>query len=265
MLGRQCALNNVTGEHARRMTIVVAAHQDDETIGIGGLIGREVQSGKRVVVVYVTNGCLGHPAGVDQEHRVGLRAREARAALSEVGIPGEDVFLLGFPDSLSYMYMSEIVEDLVRLFRILRPVTVYCHSIEGGHLDHDVVAYVTQRAAMRSGCTEVKEWAEYSPKFPLTACVTGFPFGDPHTVESIHLTAAESRTKNSMLAHYHGQLLPPGAMREVEHVRRANVASVRSQLLEIYASSTFYSLRLSRATADAERTLNRLCVCQDKS
>ncbi len=89
--------------------LIVAPHEDDETLGAGGLIQQAVAAGAAVRVVYLTYGDhneLGfllykkRPSLTPAEHaRMGeLRRREAIHAMARLGVPADHLVFLGYPD-----------------------------------------------------------------------------------------------------------------------------------------------------------------------
>jgi LmbE family N-acetylglucosaminyl deacetylase len=105
--------------------LVFAPHPDDEVLGAGGLIRRVAAAGGRVHIVYLTSGD-GFPEGVETEEGISprvahlkprdfqeygaLREQEARSALASLGVRGQALSFLGFPDEglceLASTYLS---------------------------------------------------------------------------------------------------------------------------------------------------------------
>jgi LmbE family N-acetylglucosaminyl deacetylase len=83
--------------------VVVAAHPDDEVLGVGGTISILAAAGARVRLVAVTDGEGSHPRA-DPALVARTRTAETAAALSllcapGIGAPGIEVIRLGFPDT----------------------------------------------------------------------------------------------------------------------------------------------------------------------
>lgn len=89
--------------------LVFAPHPDDETLGAAGLMYQARQRGDDVRVVILTNGDGFRISAAQEFHeltvppkdfvRYGyLRQTEARTALAVLGIPGDHVRFLGYPD-----------------------------------------------------------------------------------------------------------------------------------------------------------------------
>ncbi len=125
---------------------VIAAHPDDETIGASALLG----SAHEVSIVHVTSGAPAEarwwPAGItDRRGYARLRAREAEAALA---IAGVGRIALDFTDQETMHLLAELVATLDEICAYLEPALIVTHAYEGGHPDHDSVAFAV--AALRS-------------------------------------------------------------------------------------------------------------------
>jgi LmbE family N-acetylglucosaminyl deacetylase len=101
--------------------MVVSPHPDDETLAAAGLMRRVVSSGGAVHVVWMTSGD-GFPEGVETAEGIAhprpqdfrsygrIREGEARAAVAVLGVKGQALTFLGFPDEglceLASTYLS---------------------------------------------------------------------------------------------------------------------------------------------------------------
>lgn len=162
--------------------LVIAAHPDDEVLGLGFTISSHRASGDIVNVVFMTNG-----AGPDwrankvaQQSVADTRFIEACDALGVIGIPPEFIVNLGFPDYGLLRYIPEAVRDVATLLDIYRPKVVYVHAIEGGHRDHDTTSFVVQYASTLCGLNCIFEWAEYNRDVPMDGNISEARFpSDP--------------------------------------------------------------------------------------
>jgi LmbE family N-acetylglucosaminyl deacetylase len=96
--------------------VVVAAHPDDEVLGVGGTLAVLAAAGTRIRLVAVTDGEASHP-GLDPAAAGQLaecRAEETSAALRELGAPAE-IVRLRLPDTRVARREPELRDRLAEL------------------------------------------------------------------------------------------------------------------------------------------------------
>lgn len=192
--------------------LVFAAHQDDEVLGLGLTLARHRSMGDRVTVVFTTNGSGGNwkESNAVQRAVSAARFKEACAALAVIGIDAAEIVCLGFPDGGLHRYIAEASGDVATLIRAIAPRAIYVHAIEGGHLDHDVTAFVVQQVSARLRTEPVFEWAEYNSEAPAGQPVTDARFAsDPYVPDfecaPTPFGQSEFTSKQEMLAQYTSQ------------------------------------------------------------
>ena len=130
---------------------IVVAHPDDEAIGIGGSLARL----KTPWIVHVTDGGTLDPKfsrqqGFDSPEAYSrARLDEVKAAMRLVGIPPQRLINLGIADQDVPNRMAAVARELKRHFSEKRIEIVVTHAYEGGHYDHDGVAFAVHAAAAR--------------------------------------------------------------------------------------------------------------------
>ncbi len=134
--------------------LVVAAHPDDEVIGLGSCFP---DWAGRVIVLHATDGS---PADLRDARAAGFsgagayaaaRQAEVRKALSLAGIDPQSIACLGFRDQELGYQLAQFTSQLVRLLREIGPSVVFSHAYEGGHPDHDAVSFGVAAALGLSG------------------------------------------------------------------------------------------------------------------
>jgi len=94
--------------------LVIAAHPDDEVLGMGGTIAVHADRGDVVRIVVVTDGSSSQYPG-DDETRA-RKEEEARRAAAELGV--EDYVHLDLPDmrldTIAHVELNRVVEEHVR-------------------------------------------------------------------------------------------------------------------------------------------------------
>jgi LmbE family N-acetylglucosaminyl deacetylase len=180
-------------------TLLVAAHPDDETIGASVALAR---LGPRVTVVYATDGAP--EDGVDARacgytrtaDYAAARLREATAALAIAGV-GRPLSGLGIRDQEAAHRLVHLMHAIDALIAHAAPELILTHAFEGGHPDHDAVAFATHAAARPRGVV-IAEFTGYhaGPGGIETGC-----FADPGAAVLEHaLSETERARKAAMIA-----------------------------------------------------------------
>jgi LmbE family N-acetylglucosaminyl deacetylase len=115
--------------------IVISAHPDDETLGVGGTILKHVANGDNVYWLIVTN--VFENQGFSKE-RVESRQEEIREVEKLFGIC--KTFLLNYPTmTLSSSSLIKMVPDISSIFSEVQPEIIYTLNRSDAHSDHRVI------------------------------------------------------------------------------------------------------------------------------
>jgi LmbE family N-acetylglucosaminyl deacetylase len=133
--------------------LVLAPHPDDESLGCGGLLAAV---GARGAVLVVTDGSGSHPNSRRHpaERLRAVREDEARAAVSELGLPPERLGFLRLPDTAAPAAgpaFEAAVDAIVAALARLRCGVVLGPWRHDPHGDHKAVHRMAAAAAARAG------------------------------------------------------------------------------------------------------------------
>jgi LmbE family N-acetylglucosaminyl deacetylase len=187
--------------------VVVVAHPDDETLGMGGRLPLL----RRLTIIQLTDGAPRRNGDAD---RLGFsdcstysmeREREASRALSRLDVNCRRI-RYNAPDQESVLRLPELVRSIERDLRGAR--LVFTHPYEAGHPDHDTAALVVQIACARIGADE-----DPPHRFEFTSyhhrngrMVTGQFWPDRNCPEiSVELDQRAHALKRDALTEYHTQ------------------------------------------------------------
>lgn len=198
-----------TGGVLDQAIAVVVAHADDESLSLGAALPRCAH----LTLIHVTDS--GHPsprawaqAGVvDYPQYVALRAQEYEAACAAGGWRPVRHLVYGIPDQTVVHALPQV---LARLARDLADVdAVFTHPYEGGHPDHDALAYAVHRVCSARDTAGLPSPIRYecaSYYLGAEGRVAGSFWPDARSpVTTVRVTGAALARKQAALAAYASQ------------------------------------------------------------
>ena len=146
-------------EASQKRAIVFSPHQDDETIGCGGMIARKRSQGTPVKVVFLTDGRYGRPDWIEPENIIKYRQKEASSALDILGIESSQRQFLNEADGsltqLSLEKRSQLITKLVEILQSFEAEEVYVPHHHDGHPDHEAT-YSLVRSAIEASKMQIE-------------------------------------------------------------------------------------------------------------
>lgn len=138
-------LNNavlVGVERFSGISVVIAPHPDDESLGCGGTIALLKKAGTKVFIIFVSDGSMSHPSSKKYPSVIlsQLRKNEALAAAIVLGIDAADCFFMmlkddGVPHTGDDGF-AEAVLQLDLLIKKLKPQYIFLPFEKDPHKDH---------------------------------------------------------------------------------------------------------------------------------
>jgi N-acetylglucosamine malate deacetylase 2 len=141
--------------------LIIAGHPDDEVIGAGSIL-KKIQN---IKIVHVTDGAPcnnydAHKNGFkDKNEYSSARYNEMLSVLQLLSVNRENYSMIGLPDQGLIYNLQELVHIIYELLNRFEPAVVITHAYEGGHPDHDSIAFAVDFAT--------KQLARNDKKYPL--------------------------------------------------------------------------------------------------
>ena len=219
-----------------KQVLVIAAHPDDETYGLGGTIAHHIKEGEPVSVLFLTDGVTARHNEVETQKIV------ARQACAILGV--DDVHFADLPDQrLDELALLDVIRPIHKLVRELQPRTVYTHHRGDANQDHRAVFDATLVAVRpfsgnpveRVLCYEVASSTEWGPPFADWAFLPNVFISIESTLET-KLRAVEAYSHT-----YHSEVKPFPHPRSPEAVRI--YAEYRGATVGMHAAEAFVLVR----------------------
>jgi LmbE family N-acetylglucosaminyl deacetylase len=144
--------------------VVIAAHPDDEVLGVGGLISMLAATAARLRLIAVTDGESSHRGRADPAILAKRRTAETADALAALGAGTAEVIRLGLPDA----GLGGREDELAAALGPLTAGFDVCFAPwdRDLHPDHEAAGRAARRAASRVLCYPVWMWHWASPADP---------------------------------------------------------------------------------------------------
>lgn len=128
--------------------LVIAPHPDDEVLGPGGTIGKHVEAGDEVHVLFVTDGRRGARGLGTPDEVAAIRKEEAEASCATLGCASTE--FLGAPDG-AFRADLTLVSAVREVLDRRRPRLIYVPGFEERHRDHLLAASLFSGAWLAGG------------------------------------------------------------------------------------------------------------------
>lgn len=154
-------------------TVIIAPHQDDETLACGGVIARKRSEGLPVHVVFITDGSASHPAHprLRPADISTMRRAEALCAMACLGVERQAVHFLDEPDgslkTITTVRRENLVVRLAGLLGPIAPGEIFLPCNPDGSSEHDAtfgfVMDAIARANLQPDIWQYPVWSWWNP------------------------------------------------------------------------------------------------------
>ena len=125
--------------------LVLVAHSDDETIGLGGTIAKHVLEGHTVYCKYFTDGVSSREE--NKENQIAKLDREKSSILASKIIGFKWLENSNYPDNkMDIVPLLKIVKEIEKIKELIKPEIIYTHSPSDLNIDHRIITESTLTA-----------------------------------------------------------------------------------------------------------------------
>ncbi|MGH3094502.1 MAG: PIG-L deacetylase family protein [Streptosporangiales bacterium] len=188
--------------------VVLAAHPDDEVLGVGGLLRILADRGVPLAVVWATDGEASHPdsTAITADALRELRRGEAVRALTALGVQVRESTRLCLPDSGVAACTADLVDGITRASGLDEPGTVLIAPWRyDGHPDHEACGHAASDLAAAAGAALIE--------YPIWGWHWAAP-GDGRvpwrSARRVLLPATVAAAKEHAIAEFRTQTVPLG-------------------------------------------------------
>lgn len=133
--------------------LIICAHPDDESLGLGGTLALHSQNGDQVRIMIMTDG---ESSRLNQNSSISTRKKQCEKACDVLGI--SDIKFLDFKDqsldTVSVLSLSQSIEKEISLFN---PSLIYTHFWNDLNQDHRRIFEATKIASRPLPKSSIKE------------------------------------------------------------------------------------------------------------
>ncbi len=127
--------------------LAFGSHPDDVELGCSATIAKEIQNGKKVGIIDLTQGELGTRGTAE------TRKQEANDAAKILGVEVREN--LKFADGF-FMNDKQHQLEVIKMIRKYQPDIVLCNTIEDRHIDHEKGSQLVSDACFLSGLMKIE-------------------------------------------------------------------------------------------------------------
>jgi len=137
------------GDDLARPALVFAPHQDDETLGCGGMILKKKEAGADLGLVFLADGGTSHSRLMTPELMAQTRRREALAAAAVLGLEPADVVFLALPNRRVAEHQPQAVAEILTILDQRQPAEIFVPYAKEPPADHTATHRIVMAALHR--------------------------------------------------------------------------------------------------------------------
>ncbi len=131
--------------YSKNKILVIAPHQDDEVLGCGGFIKKNIDDGNSVTILFITSGWSGiKNKKISQNDKIKIREIEAKKAGKILGIKN---FIFLRKEDRSIYTDKTLLSELVKVIQTIQPNIILSPHQNDSDFEHKIINKLTKEAA----------------------------------------------------------------------------------------------------------------------
>lgn len=222
----------------KKNLLIIAPHCDDEILGCGGIISKNVKMGNLVYVAIVGNGNIGAPELFKAEGTKKVRS-EALEAHNLIGV--KETFFLDFPaprlDTVPSYKISLAIEKIIRQYKIS---DLYLPHRGDIHKDHRIAYEAALVSARPINDNPVRNIFAYET---LSETEWAAPFSDDAFIPQFYVDISDTlEDKLNAFRCFETQMKTAPHPRSIDSIK--NLAKYRGSNISMDAAEAFMVIRM---------------------
>lgn len=214
--------------------LIVAAHPDDEILGVGGTIARHAAAGDRVHILILAQGAASREKENTQDQILALKETARKAAIT---LGAQQPHFTDFPDNaMDTVDLLDIVKAIEAVVDEIAPGTVYTHHGGDLNIDHRITFEAVLTACRPVPGNSVRQIYTFE-----TVSSTEWGIGPAFKPTRFVAISDHIETKMDALKLYEMEMRPFPHVRSFEAVR--NQARLRGASVGLEAAEAFEVIR----------------------
>jgi N-acetylglucosamine malate deacetylase 1 len=217
-----------------RKILVIAPHNDDEILGVGGTMAKHIDAGEEVYVCVVSN----HDVPLYTKEQMQRTKDESKRAHEYLSI--KKTFYLDFPAVILREISSyKINNAILEVVKNVEPDIAYIPHFGDIHTDHTITAISSMVALRPNGGNQVHSIYAYET-------LSETEWNIPHAAHSFipnvfsDISAYIEQKINAMMM-FQSQIYPPPNARSLQAIR--TLAAYRGSTINVQAAEAFMLMR----------------------
>lgn len=119
--------------------LIVAAHPDDELLGMGATIAKIIQKGNNVYLLFLATGVYARGRTISAKEELKELRKHTANAGKILGVKKKNIFFENYPDNaMDSVSILDVVNTVESFIKKVKPSVIYTHHYNDLNIDHQL-------------------------------------------------------------------------------------------------------------------------------